>query len=251
MKTLILAAALITSLTTQAARLKLRYHRNKTFTVGQESFEYRKRVVVIDSGASFGQLNSSYMCRDTAQVSFNESIKPNHPHGENIVSIISNNIDLSEYCITMVKVKPSKGREVVKALILVGLLKRAFVVNLSLEHLRFKSITYNIIRNLIMYKGIRFNVAAGNSSKDLDSRCDNYYACYAPLLKAESARSLVYRDSIRNPRKYFKVIGARAGYSNRGEVVDRYLYGGLMGNPPMRGTSMATALYTNMMVRIK
>lgn len=215
----------------------------KMFATGYHQFEPRERVVIIDTGLSPKFMKKDYMCKDIAHVGFTPGLNPGHPHGDNITSIVRKKMDKDKYCISVFQLR-NYGRQIMglgKALEYVTQMDRVYVINLSLIQARYSHRNYNTISNAIYSKGIRFNSAAGNSSLDLDPICVVYPACYSKLLEQES-QWYPYR-------RYFKVIGALADYSNYGNVVDIFLPGGPMGEPSMRGTSMATALYTNMLIR--
>ena len=220
------------------------------YYTGYGKSENRKRVVIIDSGLSKGFLKADYMCKDVATAHLvSEGAKPGdfNPHGDNITSIISKRMNSKKYCITMIGNYIGEhiiSGEISKIYGLLLKLSNVYVVNMSYRWPLFDSRSYlNIIKSI--RKGITFIAAAGNESRDIGLICNIYPACYAKLLERETQ---FYDNNSNYYRSKFKVIGAQAGYTNYGEVIDAYLDGDVMGFPPMRGTSQATALYTALMV---
>lgn len=237
--TLLLISTLLTSCSSTNFTT---YQDGDYYYSGFRDYEPRKRVVVIDSGLEPQYLVDNYMCRDISQISLEEDKRVKNTHGTSIISIIKEDMNTDDYCITSVRMKVSERGDITetKDLVIRALdLSNVYAVNMSYiiseyNHLEYQAIRYSV------YSGVRFSVAAGNEKVDLDKACLFYPACYGKLLDKES---LKYR------RAHFKVIGAKAGYTNYGSVVDIYLNGGYMGTPSMRGTSSATAQYTNMLVR--
>lgn len=216
--------------------------RGEVYVSGFNEYETRARVVVVDSGLAPQYLVDEYMCRDIAHASFYPGLQTDHPHGTNLVSIIQEDMDTDKYCITVVRLG-MVGRgldQVTEGIELATKLRNTKIINLSLQGVQYRHDEYQIIKQAIKKQRIYFNVAAGNYGLDLDKMCSIYPACLAKRLERDSDKSL---------RKYFTVVGAQAEYSNVGEVVDVFLNGQPLGTPSMQGTSQATALYTNMMVR--
>lgn len=211
------------------------------YMTGFHQHERRARVVVIDTGLNPSLLRADYMCKDVAQLGFDDQLKPDNMHGTNIVSIIQEGMNIEKYCITMIKVDLTNRivDEFALALKYPRALSNTYTLNLSLVTYGYKHGDYQLIKS-ILRSGIKVNAAAGNDGTNLDPMCSIYLACFGKLLERENKLAL---------RANLKIIGAFAPYSNYGDVVDIFLPGGPMGTPPMQGTSMATALYTNILVR--
>ena len=233
---------ILTLLTSCSSTNFTTYQDGDYYYSGFKDYESRKRVVVIDSGLQPQYLVDKYMCRDISQISLEEDKRVNNTHGTSVISIIKENMDIEKYCITSVRMRVTSGGGVieVKDLVLKALdLRNLYAVNMSYIMREYNHQDYLKIQNAVSL-GVRFSVAAGNEKIDLDKACVFYPACYGKLLDKEYLKSR---------RSLFKVIGAKAGYTNYGSVVDIYLNGGYMGTPSMRGTSSATAEYTNMLIR--
>jgi hypothetical protein len=135
-----------------------------------------------------------------------------------------------------------RGRisDIAQAIVYGLTLRNTEIVNISLRKRDFNLIEYKHIKRAIS-DGIRINAAASNEGVSLDAGCIYYPACYGKLISQDLPR--------KHHRGRFRVIGAQAPWSNYGNVVDIFLDPTPRGIPRMRGTSQATALYTNMLVR--
>lgn len=231
--------------------LKIETDSGFLYGTGYHQSESRERVIVLDDGIYQEFLSSPYMCKDVALLSFQFGTSQAGAHGTNLISIISEGLDTDKYCVTAFRLNTDKDvlLNTVQSLKAAIKVPKTKIINMSIQSFGYKHEQYKVIKQAIEEKQIYFNVAAGNYRLNLDTACVIYPACYAKLLERESNMRDTGLWNPANLRKYFKVIGVMAPYSNHGSVIDVFMKGGLMGTPPMQGTSMATALYTNLMVR--
>jgi hypothetical protein len=199
-----------------------------------EIFEKRLRIAVFDTGISDEQLTQDYMCKDVAAVpsisKFN--IKDHNGHGTNIISIISENLDTSKYCITSYTVNAFDSLQ--DYLLMLEKVKKhkPFLVNISWASTGAYISELNIFKEMTN-SGIIVNVSAGNNAKNLDENCDVYPACYKFHLNSN-----------------FYVIGStNKRYTNTGNVVDTYIDGDDIGFPKMTGTSQSTARFSRLLTK--
>jgi len=203
---------------------------NNSFIIGYESYEHRKRVVVVDSGVNLETIKKDFMCKDIAMLAPTKSFKYKTDHGMRMTEIIATQMDKSKYCITMVKLilHPIKGILKVEEGIEDAVnLVNTKVVSISLEGNSYSHKEYKAIKHGVNVKGIKFNIAAGNRRIDLDKTCISYPACISKLI---------------NKKGYIRVIGAQEYYTNYGSIVDIFMFG------QFGGTSAATAYYTGLIV---
>lgn len=200
------------------------------------SREYKKDtripVVVIDSGVSLAQSKQHFMCKNGVKSTVKDNGIDNNGHGTNIIGIISKDMD-KKYCIISIKVWEQNKDSIVyyeRGLLLAISLKPRFV-NISMNGTQYSLREYLSIKNGIN-KGIKFIVAAGNNSTNLDLKCENYPACIKTMLVKEQKDSLIVVSTDDTDSR------------NYGKVVDKYLHGKDIGFPKMTGTSQATASFT-------
>lgn len=213
----------------------------KVFKYGFREEEKRKRIVVIDSGLHKPFLNAKEMCRDVAYLSDVERVgdyRKSNFHGTTVSTIIMSKMNSTKYCITLVSnISTTNLTYDGLDFTFVNYLDNISIVNITTYNYKYDMQAMRFYRRLSRYRGIKFNVAAGNIDNintkglDLGVECYLFPACYTKEVRSEN----------------FKVIGALAPYSNVGSVVDVFLQGGPLGYPANSGTSMATALYTGLM----
>ena len=206
---------------------------------GKDNLEYRKRVVVIDSGLNKSDLDKRYMCGDIASISPDKVHNDHHKrgHGTNTVSIISKGMDYDKYCITMIRIQKTKGNGYIKAIdagfrSIKYASRNLYAINISMRTFVYNYESFKVFKELAR-NGVQINAAASNEGKNIDKKCRIFPACYSKLIKSPN----------------FKVIGASQNFSNYGNVVDVFVSGGPRGIPLMQGTSQATALYTSYLVK--
>lgn len=210
------------------------------YYTGYGDYEFRKRVVVVDSGLDTKLLKDDYMCRDFAHLSYEKSLEPSHAHGTMMVNIINKDMNKKKYCITMLKLRSLKEGSYYlnEEFNYLAYNIDADIISLSMEMRSYSLYFHKSLSTIVRDSGTRVNVAAGNSGINLDTACIIYAACYASILRREGINT-----------RNLKVIGAMAEYSNHGSVVDLFLQVGDEVTNGIAGTSAATALYTNMLVR--
>lgn len=215
---------------------------------GYQELEFRDRVVIVDTGLRPELLVAEYMCKDVAQISDSRSLVPKELHGTTVTSIVAQDINYKDYCITMIKldlINKVKNDIPLESYTLINQLHNVKYVNMSYRWPKYNHQDYLEIKKGIE-SGIIYIAAAGNERADIGAACTIYPACYARLLEREEDP---YNSKRNYLRSRFKIVGAIANYTNYGSVVDVYLTGTDIGTPPSRGTSMAAAEYTGMMVR--
>lgn len=195
--------------------------------------ENRIKVAVIDTGLSYKQSISNYMCDNGHIAVINSNPYDIQGHGTNIISIISKSINPKTHCIVSYKViEHSKGnyktilaRE--KALDMILKDKLIKYINISLEsNALFKHELLTIVS--LLKRGVVISVAAGNDSINLDKKCHVFPACYKKYINSNN----------------FRIVGAKGSYSNYGSIVTDIFSGYRVGYPIMTGTSQATAQKT-------
>lgn len=189
--------------------------------------ESRKKIVVLDTGANLSQRNKSYLCDSKQDFSFSS-----FNHGQNIIGLIGERINIKKYCIVSIKIynnslRPSKYVSSLKS---ISKIKNVVAVNLSLSGTGYLQVEHWYIYKMT-HSGIKVFVSAGNNKEKLtEKKCNIYPACL----------KLFY---MKNPN--FVVVGSSTGnYSNYSDYLPIKLRDGTkQGNPAMTGTSQSTAIY--------
>jgi len=154
--------------------------------------DLRKKVVVIDSGFSFNSEYLSYRIQGSHRMSealcekghrdfTGTGLSDRIGHGTNIAGIIAERMNLSKYCIVVVKFYSDYGdlnviKYYYKALDYTTKLK-PYLVNMSLDG-RSPLPEERDFLSKSLKRGTRIVVAAGNSSANLDRQCISYPTCY-------------------------------------------------------------------------
>jgi subtilisin family serine protease len=202
----------------------------------------RKRIVVIDTGLNVDNNFKPFLCKDWEQDMTGFGIQDDHGHGTNVAGIIIKGLDSKKVCLVIVKyytaLTPNSYNfsYFLNAIRLVPTLKPS-VVNLSSNGGRFVQTELDLLRWSIL-NGVYFNAAAGNDHIDLDKGCFSFPACY-------NVKS-----------KYVNIVGSHTNgkydvFTNFGKVVTTYQPGKEICylNNCMSGTSQATAVFTNKLVK--
>jgi len=189
------------------------------------------KVAVIDSGFNFKYSQLAHLCPNEHKDFTGEGLVDLIQHGTNIVGLIVNNAQSSNYCIVLIKAYSTK---INKRTFITEALEYAFqihanIINLSGggpgENYREKTIVKKLLDN-----NITLAFAAGNDHQNLDYNCDYYPACYDDRIF---------------------IIGSESLSSNYGKVVDTIYDGenktafGLT----LSGTSMSTAIFTGQLLK--
>lgn len=194
----------------------------------------RIKIAIVDTGINVSRSDiKPYLCHDGHYSSVDTSpLVDVVGHGTNIASLIVRHVDVRRFCLVSIKFMNAQSSRRDYYYMALHYLRGINVsyVNLSLHGDLKYSFEYRELKNLIS-KGVRISVAAGNESRNLDTICDAYPACY------------------NFPTTYFHVVGAAkdgkvSRYSNFGKKVRFYENGTHQGYPAMTGTSQSTATHT-------
>jgi hypothetical protein len=198
------------------------------YSVKALSTDDRIRIVIIDTGISVSQYNSSYVCKDGHKSFVDTDIYDTNGHGTNIISIVSLGINVRTHCIVSYKFysdsKSNSIEQVINALLSAMRDDRIKYINMSMEGAGSYIFEKKLIRALLD-RGVIITVAAGNKRQDLDIECNTFPACYKKDLDYEN----------------FYVVGSKLTSSNYGKVVTDIFSGRNVGSPIMSGTSQASA----------
>lgn len=209
--------------------------------------ENRTKVAIIDTGLYLSDKIRLYVCNDKHYDFTKTSINDTHGHGSNIAAIIVKNVNPNDICIKIIKFTTGEDQfepsSYLKALDIAVHDSTVKYINISAGG------EGNVPdeRNLIL-EGLRKNkniiVSAGNNNRKLSLGCNVFPACYFFL----------YTN--------FRVIGngsdnlRRNQHSNYGLAVTHWQDGMNVcagetenGIQCHSGTSQATALHTNFLIR--
>lgn len=206
--------------------------------------EGQQRIAIVDTGLNPILYNKLPICNTGGFDYFTNTKKiygDNIGHGSLMATIISKKVKV-KYCLMIYRVITpdfEMNEDAIVKAILDAANNNADVINLSFSGEMFYKPEYRAMMYASV-KGIRINVAAGNSSKynkakNLDKFCTAYPACYKGL---KNKRIIGALDS------YGKV----APYSNYGKVVDEWYDGSW--NDDI-GTSLANAVATAVYINKK
>jgi hypothetical protein len=205
--------------------------------------ESRIKIAVVDTGLTDPtQRFQKYLCKE-GNIDLTGGDNPMSDsslfeHGTNIVGLITKNLDYTKYCVLIIKFYPSlvPHDNLVPRAVLYAVEQGAAFINLSLGGNAFEEPEYQAIKFAIE-QGVNIAAAAGNGALNLNDKCSFYPACYAEMPTMTRIHVVGSNTFIGRP------------YSNFGRVVRYYEDGTNRGNPPLVGTSQATAIHMNKWVR--
>jgi len=161
------------------------------------------RIAVIDTGLNVAAVNVK-VCADSAKsfVSNEGPYSDLHGHGTEVTRIVSESIPKTiPFCIIPIKVGNATGF-ILPLHIAQGIdyavEKKADVVNISISGSMYFEVEALAVRRALN-KGVILVIAAGNNSKNLNTNCNAFPACYDPRIE---------------------VVGYFSPDSNHGKVVD-------------------------------
>lgn len=199
----------------------------------------RIKIGIIDSGLSQEQYSSKFTCGAMAT----NDITPidSNGHGTNIYSLVSKDLSPDKYCIISYRISNKDGMfnvDSVTTAINLAIRDKVKYINLSIagndpNYWEFSSLARAVS------KGIKVAVAAGNNYLDLNEGCTIYPACYRKSIK-KNYYVIGNYDS-----KNKKIVDS----SNRGSIVYKYIDGNKVGLPLRSGTSQATAIFLNKLIK--
>ncbi len=209
--------------------------------------ELRKEVVVIDTGFNFvkdGIVPRIAFCEDGLIDLTGTGLFDSLGHGTNVIGLITDRLDLKQFCITSIKwynntMMTKQNINIINNRIY-ELLKnrRPYLINMSLEGPDYYQIEYDLLKEKLD-NGTFVVVASGNRHLNLDKGCISFPACY----------------NFNN--KYFKVVASSpdnlnySSFSNYGGPVNILENGEHWCKEGycFSGTSQATAVVSNKILR--
>lgn len=190
------------------------------------------KVAIIDTGLKTEFRSKVPLCnsghKDFTGEGFNDFIG----HGTNVTGLITQGVQDLNYCVILIKAysfRTHKFNQYVPEALEYSLTQNVQIINLSgggqdpIEKERIAILK-------LLSQNVTIVVAAGNDQANFDEKCNYYPACYDSRIR---------------------VIGSFADSSNYGTQVDVYLNGTdqIGFGIKMSGTSQATALYTNKILK--
>lgn len=205
------------------------------------------KIAVIDTGY-FIKDNKSFKSCNNFKDDYNSTTDMNMEdriiHGQNVLHIITKDLENVDYCIVNVKIITSKdtakepefniyGYEL--ALSYVVETVRPDIINISMQGLAEDDLESYLL-NIAIKNGTKVVVAAGNHYKNLDKKCNEFPACSNP--------KIITVGCIKENKKkcYFTNYGKYVKVWEKGMNITA---GGLT----MSGTSQAAAVYTNRLIK--
>lgn len=204
--------------------------------------ETRVKIAVIDTGRSGNDDYNTKLCLDGHKDFTGTNIIDTNGHGSNVLSIISEGVDISKQCIIVIKVFDNRvmfNNKLSNAGISYAKSIKAQYVNMSFGGTDYDVTEHHLINGLLK-QGAVVAVAAGNNGLNLNyKRNCNYYPACLPI-----------------KHKNYKVVAALKNNrlwenSNYGGPVNTLENGVdvIGGGYMMSGTSQATAVAMSKIVR--
>ncbi len=193
------------------------------------------RIAIIDSGIPSFKTNAKFCDKGLYDLT-DTDMKDKIGHGSNVLGIISENLNKAgiDYCIYDIKIYDKSSADTpflthLLAYIYVYYLNGVDIVNYSSSGISEAPAETALVKGLVGL-GIKFVVAAGNDSRDLDKSCNAYPACVSGVI------------SVGNLNKN----GSRNKNSNYGKIINKWQIGTEIcyNKICMSGTSQATAFET-------
>ena len=196
--------------------------------------EQREKIAIVDTGIIITPEIKPYLCNEIKDAT-GTGIVDRNGHGTNIANIIKTGMDPKKQCLFIVKYydKGSGPDDYFEALSLVLKEKGVKYLNLSLNGSFPDSLEREALQ-VLLNRGVKISVAAGNSKEYLSYGCHSYPSCY---------------DF--NHKNFHVVGGTGVSASNFGPVVNYWEDGYRIsaGGITMSGTSQACAVHTSKLIR--
>lgn len=198
--------------------------------------ETRIKIGIIDTGISYEQAKSKYLCKDglKSMIQFDKGYDF-HGHGTNIFGLIAKQINTKTHCIISYKfwrktTSPAESVKNTHKALKAAIKDKVKILNLSMGGAEHSSQELRLIKRFLS-KGGTIYTAAGNEGLNLNINCNYYPACYK-------------KGGLKNHPRFFVVSSNTGNYPNRGSIVDFYIDGTKKGKPVLSGTSQSTAICT-------
>jgi hypothetical protein len=195
------------------------------------SEDSRIKIAIVDTGVDYETSKKPYMCENGNIIMDPSSLGfDTNGHGSNIASAIGENIDSTKFCI--ISYQALNGETTPRSLLVDRLKKikdsvierNVKYINMSIQGDGFDVEEYHLIKEIVKNISV-LTISAGNHKFNLDSKCDEFPACYNAKLNS----------------KKIHIVGAYdTTYSNYGKIV-KYSESGHW--KTMSGTSQASALH--------
>jgi hypothetical protein len=190
-------------------------------------------IAVIDTGLPNFTTNAK-ICPNGVYDLTNTDVYDKLKHGTNILGIISDKLVDVDYCFYVIKIYDKEPQtyflQEIKAILILNNLDYVDIVNYSSEGNVSNYIEKVLIERFIKYKNVHFVVAAGNSSKNLDKKCNAFPACYTGVISVGNGFNSTNRSYTSNYGKRVSVW--RNGVNVRANGIT------------MTGSSQSTAVYS-------
>jgi hypothetical protein len=197
------------------------------------------RVAIVDTGYSivrtdYKQCDNGNLDRDFTQTSMNDSIG----HGNNILHIITKDLEKVDYCIIELKVLNEAQSYV--SLPYMNAMMHLLSLDVDIVNISMVGYNPNIIEEYaikeLLDKKVKVITAAGNEHLNLDTNCQAYPACVD--------KRIISVGCLQDNNEH-------CTFSNYGKYIKKWEKGMNVeaGGQIMSGTSQATARTTNKMIR--
>jgi hypothetical protein len=201
-----------------------------TFSIFAED---RIKIGIIDTGISKQQSISKILCKGGRKSMARMNGIDYNSHGTNIFSLVSSGLDSKKVCIVSYQISllDKNGADSYIAALNAAHHDGVKFLNISMRGFQ-PDPQERFLLAVLLYNKTTIIVAAGNENRDLDKTCDVYPPCY----------------NLDNKR--FHVVGSNNGnFTNYGSIVTDWEDGVNLGIPVKSGTSQATAVKTNKIIK--
>ena len=200
--------------------------------------ETRTKIAIVDTGIDLSRNLAlmAFLCHQEQADFTSSTLLDTSGHGTTMAGLITQGLDSSKYCISILKVWDRGGNacRIVKAL------NTAMSYNVSYVNISMSGDEYSFSERQVIEapvaKGVVVTMAAGNEGQNLDRKCQVFPACYS-IKGAYVVGALEH--------------GTTAGYSNYGQTVNAWAPGSnqCVNGWCVSGTSAATANFLNYLIK--
>lgn len=206
--------------------------------------ESRVKVGIVDTGVTWTRELQPFLCESGHKDFTKTGIEDHIGHGSNITALITRGLDPNKVCVVILKwydEANNNSPETLEAALSYAQHLHLQYINLSLSGPFMLPIKHWLLDGLLLL-GTQEIIAAGNENSNLDENCNAFPACYPNTTRTE--KHVVGSVSPDGKRSYF---------SNYGSVVTDWEHGEKVfaGGVVESGTSQATAIYTNKLIKMQ